>query len=123
MRSRQALLLGSLTVVLAFAQFGKVFSPQWICWVSPLAVLVAPVAWVPLVLVVVLQVLIYVQIPVLYYARMTDPASASLGASGLEGASAFWAVSDTRLALLALFWAWSCWAFLRTVMRPAARDA
>jgi hypothetical protein len=122
-RSRQALVLGCLTVVLAFAQFGKVFSPQWICWVAPLAVLVAPGAWVPLLLVVVLQILIYIQIPVLYYARMTDPANASLGAAGLEGASSFWIVSDTRLALLALFWAWSSWAFVRTVMRPAARAA
>lgn len=119
-RTPQALVLGCLTVVLAFAQFGKVFSPQWICWVAPLAVLVAPGAWLAAALLVVLQILIYVQIPVLYYARMTDPANAGLGAHGLEGASAFWIVSDTRLVLLALFWAWCSWAFVRTVMRPQA---
>jgi hypothetical protein len=122
-RSPRALILGCLAVVLAFAQFGKVFSPQWICWVAPLAVLVAPASWVALVLVVVLQVLIYVQIPVLYFARMTDPAFAQLGAAGLEGATAFWVVSDARLLLLALFWAWCCWAFVRTVMRPEASAA
>ena len=122
-RDRRALVLGCLAVVLAFAQFGKVFSPQWICWVAPLAVLVAPGSPVPLVLVVVLQLLIYVQIPVLYFARMTDPAYAQMGAAGLEGAAAFWAVSDARIVLLALFWAWSCWAFVRTVMRPAERAA
>ncbi|HZM00581.1 MAG TPA: glycosyltransferase 87 family protein [Planctomycetota bacterium] len=121
-RSPRALLLGCLCVVLAFAQFGKVFSPQWICWVAPLALLLAPDV-VPLALAVVLQILIYVQIPLLYFARMTDPAVAGLGAGGLEGATAFWVVSDARIALLALFWAWSCWAFARTVRRPVAREA
>jgi len=121
-RSPRALVLGCLCVVLAFAQFGKVFSPQWICWVAPLAILVAPGAWVPLAAVVVLQILIYVQIPVLYFSRMTDPAYAALGADGLQGATAFWVVSDSRIALLALFWAWSCWAFLRTVLRPMAAE-
>ncbi|HVQ27248.1 MAG TPA: glycosyltransferase 87 family protein [Planctomycetota bacterium] len=118
-RSPRALVLGCLCVVLAFAQFGKVFSPQWICWVAPLAVLVAPGSRMALALLVALQFLIYLQIPVLYFARMTDPASAGQGAGGLQGATAFWAASDTRIALLALFWAWSCWAFLRTVCRPA----
>jgi hypothetical protein len=71
----------------------------------------------------VLQVLIYIQIPVLYFARMTDPAFAQLGAAGLEGATAFWVVSDARLLLLAVFWAWSCWRFVRTVMRPEREHA
>ena len=119
-RTPRALLLGCLGVVLAFAQFGKVFSPQWICWVAPLAVLLAPQERVPRALLVVLQILIYVQLPVLYFARMTDPAAAGAGAGGLEGATAFWVVSDTRIVLLALFWAWCCAAFLRTVVRPAA---
>jgi len=122
-RTPRALLLGCLCVVLAFAQFGKVFSPQWICWVAPLAVLLAPDARAPLVLVVALQILIYVQLPFLYFARMTDPAASSAGAGGLQGATAFWIVSDTRIALLALFWAWSLWAFVRNVVRPAALAA
>jgi hypothetical protein len=110
-RSRRALLLGALCVVLGFAQFGKVFSPQWVCWVVPLAILLAPRSRLCLGLVIALQVLIYVQIPVLYYERMGVP-----GAS-LNGANAFWAVCDLRIALLFGFWAWSLAAFLRTVWR------
>jgi len=110
-RSRRALLLGALCVVLGFAQFGKVFSPQWVCWVAPLAILLAPRSRLCLALVVLLQLLIYVQIPVLYYERMGVP-----GAS-LNGASGFWAVCDLRIALLFTFWAWSLVAFLRTVWR------
>jgi hypothetical protein len=112
-RSRRALLLGCLTVVLGFTLFGKVFSPQWICWISPLAVLLAPSSWVCLALLVLLEGLLYLQMPVLYYEALT-------GSSGsLHGARAFWAVCDLRIAVLFLFWAWSLSAFLRTVVRPA----
>ena len=113
-RSRRSLLWGSLVVVLAFAQFGKVFSPQWVVWVAPIAVLLAPVSTASLLFNVVLQVLIYVQIPVLWYATMrSGPADLEPGA----GAGAFWAVCDARIVLLFLFWAWSLGAFLRTVLR------
>ncbi len=113
-RRRESLLLGCLVVVLAFAQFGKVFSPQWICWVSPLALLLAPARLPALVFTLVLELLIYVQIPVLYY-----EAWGRLGDLSPE-ATAFWAVSDTRIVLLALFWAWSLVAFARTVGRHSA---
>lgn len=108
-RSRRTLLLGALCVVLGFAQFGKVFSPQWVCWVVPLALLLAPRSRLCVALVVLLQLLIYVQIPVLYYERMGVP-----GAT-LANADAFWAVCDLRIMLLFVFWAWSLAAFLRTV--------
>jgi hypothetical protein len=112
-RTPKGLLLGCLAVVLGFAQFGRVFSPQWICWVTPLAVLLAPRWRTGRALQVVLEFLIYVQIPVLYYETM-------LGAEpSLRAAGAFWIVSDTRLALLFVFWAWSLQAFVRTVVRPA----
>jgi hypothetical protein len=111
-RTPRALLLGCLAVVLGFAQFGRVFSPQWICWVTPLAVLLAPGSRTVRGLQVALELLIYVQIPVLYYETMAGPEPV------LRTASTFWIVSDTRLVLLLAFWAWSLWAIVRTVGRP-----
>jgi hypothetical protein len=113
-RTRRALLLGCLVVVLGFALFGRVFSPQWICWVAPLAVLAAPGTRGIRGLAAAVDVLIYIQIPVLYYETMTGPTRS------LEGATGFWVVSDTRLVLMLVLWAWSSWAFVRTVGRPAA---
>ncbi len=113
-RSRRALLLGCLTVVLGFMQFGKVFSPQWICWVTPLAILVAPRHVTCLLLIVAAELAIYIQIPVLFYEAMGMP-----GGALFRGTPAFWAACDTRIAVLFLFWAWSLWAFLRTVWAPA----
>jgi hypothetical protein len=112
-RSRRALLLGCLAVVLGFMQFGKVFSPQWICWVTPLAILLAPASRACLLLIVAAELAIYVQIPVFFYEAIGRP-----GALG-RGSPAFWAACDTRIAVLLVFWAWSSWAFLRTVWAPA----
>ncbi|HWH94828.1 MAG TPA: hypothetical protein VNT03_13290 [Baekduia sp.] len=39
--SRDALLLAAFGVVLAFVAFGKVLSPQYVCWLLPLAAVVA----------------------------------------------------------------------------------
>ncbi len=110
-RSRRALLLGCLSVVLAFTLFTKDFSPQWIVWIAPLAILLAAESWWCRGLLVVLAVVVYVQMPLLYYQRMGRPGSS------LDGATAFWAASDTRIILMALFLAWSTASFLATVRR------
>jgi hypothetical protein len=39
--SRDALVISSLAIVLAFVAFGKVFSPQYACWLLPLAAVAA----------------------------------------------------------------------------------
>ncbi|MBM3984784.1 MAG: DUF2029 domain-containing protein [Planctomycetes bacterium] len=109
-RSRRALVLGCLTVVLAFMQFGKVWSPQWIVWVTPLALLASPGSRAALLLLVASELLVYVQTPLLYYESVGNPAHP-------DGSAAYWAVSSARIACLALFWAWSLAAFLRTVGR------
>jgi hypothetical protein len=112
-RTRRALLLGCLTVVLGFMQFGKVFSPQWICWVTPLAVLLAPRSLPCLLLLVAAELATYVQNPVIFYEAMGMPGITT------RGTPAFWAACDTRIAVLFAFWAWSFAAFLRTVLLPA----
>lgn len=109
-RSRRALVVGCLTVVLGFMQFGKVFSPQWIAWVTPLAVLACVGSWPALLLLLAAELLIYVQVPLLFYEAVGNPAYP-------DGSPAYWAVSGTRMAVLAAFWAWSLAAFLRTVWR------
>jgi len=109
-RSRGALLLGCLTVVLAFTLFTKDFSPQWIVWIAPLAILLAADSWPCRLLLPVLAVMVYVQMPLLYYERLQP------GGTLVESA-AFWAASDTRIALLGLFFAWSATAFVRSVRR------
>ncbi|HTE04856.1 MAG TPA: hypothetical protein VK824_01580, partial [Planctomycetota bacterium] len=116
-RTRRALLLGCLTVVLGFMQFGKVFSPQWICWVTPLAILLAPRSVPCLLLLIAAELAIYVQIPVMFYEAIGTP-----GAGG-RGTPGFWAACDTRIALLFLFWAWSFAAFLRTVLARSPAPA
>ncbi|MGQ0553875.1 MAG: hypothetical protein ACT4PU_11730 [Planctomycetota bacterium] len=125
-RSRTALLWACLAVVVGFAEFGKVFSPQWICWVSPLALLLAPGRRTLLGLIVALELLIYLQIPLLFYSHMTTPEAAAALARGqpaIPPEAFFWWVSDGRHLLLFGLWAWSLAAFLRTVSRGAEAPA
>lgn len=110
-RSRKALLLGCLTVVLAFTLFTKDFSPQWIVWITPLAALLAADSRAGRVLLVLLAVVMYVQMPLLYYARFGQPGQPE------DASTAFWTVNDTRIALMALFLAWAAAAFVRAVRR------
>ena len=114
-RGRRALVAACLVVVLGFMQFGKVFSPQWIVWVAPLAILVGVTSRWALVLLVLADVLTYLQTPVFFYEFVDNPEYTATS-PGLRLASTL------RIVGLALFWAWSLWAFLRTVGRtdPAA---
>jgi hypothetical protein len=106
-RSREALLTGALTVVLGFVAFQTVFSPQWVVWISPIAILLAARRRSFLVLTVALELAIYLQAPLFYYEGIRPPYSNS---------AAFFAVCDTRIWLLIGFWAWSLGSFLRNVM-------
>lgn len=115
-RSRDALLWGCLTVVVGFVTFSKVFSPQWIVWITPIALLLLARSRVLLVLLVALEVLIYVQMPVMFYARPADAAGEAL----MQPIDGFWAVMDARIVALVSFWAWSSVMFVRTVLSGAA---
>ena len=110
-RGRRALVAACLVVVLGFMQFGKVFSPQWIVWVAPLAILAGVGSRWALVLLVLGDLLTYLQTPLFFYEFVDNPEYTATS-PGLRLASTL------RIVGLALFWAWSLWAFLRTVGRP-----
>jgi hypothetical protein len=111
LRSREALLAACLVVVLGFMQFGKVFSPQWIVWVAPLAILVGSERRAALLLLVAADVLTYVQTPLCFYEFVGNPAYTEIPGRLVTA-------SSLRIAALAAFWAWSLWALLRTLGRP-----
>ncbi|HVS18502.1 MAG TPA: hypothetical protein VMT18_07875, partial [Planctomycetota bacterium] len=111
-RSRESLLTGCLLVVVGFVTFSKVFSPQWILWISPLAVLLVPGRRLLLVLLVALELLIYLQIPVLHYG---GPADVDGHPRVLQPLAAFWTVCDLRIAMLLTLWVWTLAAFVRSV--------
>lgn len=114
-RSREGLVAGCLTVVVGFVAFCKVYSPQWILWISPLAILLVPRRPLLLALLVVLEVLNYLQVPVLHYG---GPAEVDGRPLPLRPLQAFWTVCDLRIAALVGLWCWSLAAFLRQARRP-----
>jgi len=116
LRDRRALLAACLVVVLGFIQFGKVFSPQWIVWVAPLAILAGTASRWALPLLVLADALTYLQTPVFFYEFVDNPEYTATS-PGLRLASTL------RIVGLALFWAWSLWLFLRTVGRPEPAEA
>jgi uncharacterized membrane protein len=108
LRNRRQLVLACLFVVLGFIQFGKVFSPQWIVWVAPLAILAGRPAMLLLVLA---DLVTWLQVPLFFYECVGNPE--------YTGASPGLKLTITlRIVVLVLFWAWSFAAFLRTVRRP-----
>ena len=92
-------------------QFGKVFSPQWIVWVAPLAILAGTWARPALLLLVAADLVTWLQVPLFFYECVGNP-EYSAATPGLK------LTITLRIVVLALFWAWSFAAFLRTVRRP-----
>lgn len=111
-RSREALLSGCLLVVVGFVTFSKVFSPQWILWIAPIAILLVPGRPVLLALLVALELLLYLQLPVLHYG---GPAEVDGQPALLQPLAAFWTVCDLRIAVLAALWVWTLVTFVRNV--------
>ena len=60
---------GCLAATLSAVLFSKFFSPQWICWGTAVAVLLAPRYRVILGLAIVLELLAYLQLPIAHYHR------------------------------------------------------
>jgi hypothetical protein len=112
LRSRRALLAACLLVVLSFMQFGKVFSPQWIVWLAPLAILVGSQARMALLLLVLCDLLTWLHMPLFFYEYVGNPAYGEELSRGLSLSISL------RIVALALFWAWSLGTLLRTLGRP-----
>lgn len=114
-RDPVALRWGLLTVVVGFVAFSKVFSPQWILWIAPLAVLLAPVARRAVVLAAGLDLLLYLQSPVLLHG------SASRGPGGFVVSDAFLLACDVRIIWLFVFWGVCLVATVRASLAPGGR--
>ena len=109
-RSREALVAGCLAVVTGFVMFGKVFSPQWVVWVAPLAILLGSRRPGGFAFALALGILVWVQMPLLYYGAQASPGDAALQ-------SAYLRASDVRIVAFLALWAWSLARFLRTFVR------
>ncbi|MEM7309631.1 MAG: glycosyltransferase family 87 protein [Planctomycetota bacterium] len=109
-RSNRALLLGCLTATLFSIVFSEFFSPQWVIWVTALGLLLAPRSRLLLALVVALEVVMYVQLPYLWYAAQASGDFAS-----------FWTITSVRMALLLVFLAVALALFVRELL--AARGS
>ena len=105
-RSNRALILGALSATLFAIVFHEFFSPQWVLWLTALGLYLAPRFKVVLALVVALELVMYTQLPWLWY-RMQE--------SGDPGG--FWTVTTIRMALMLAFLAVATGLFLREVLR------
>ena len=66
-RSATRLVLGCLAATTAMVVFSEFFSPQWVIWITALAILVVPrLRWL-LLFVIVLEVVMYLQLPVFHH--------------------------------------------------------
>ncbi len=110
-RDRDTLIRGCLVVVLGFFTFSRVFSPQWVIWVTPIAALLAPRLRMLALFAVALEIVIYLQNPVLFHEGLRATAR------GFEISDAWHVTSAVRIGLMFTFWAWCLGGFLRTVLR------
>lgn len=93
LRSRDAFLHACLAATLSAVLFSKFFSPQWICWGTAVAVLLAPRHRLLLIMLVLLELLAYLQLPVSHYH------GAATGDRGL-----YYVVNAVRMTALVASW-------------------
>lgn len=106
LRTKAALLHAAGFTALACVIFQKFFSPQWVLWVLPLLLPLAGRARSYRVLLPLLGVLIYVQLPLLFYG------DSQVTARGLDPSERFWFVTNARVVLLFALWALALWGAL-----------
>jgi hypothetical protein len=111
-RSRAALVHGCAVVGLSAAIWSYFFSPQWVWWSLPFALLLAAEFWPYRWLVPLVAAGIYVQLPLVYYHELER-----MKASGAPSAF-FWHVLTTRAAVLFLFLAVALAGFFAARRRP-----
>lgn len=106
LRTPRALLLGCLTATTFSIAFSEFFSPQWVMWITALGLYLAPRHKVLLALIFALELVMYLQLPVLWYR-----------AQETGEAGAFWTVSSVRMALLLVMIATALALFTRELLR------
>jgi hypothetical protein len=117
LRTKAALLHAAGFTALACVIFQKFFSPQWVLWVLPLLLPLAGRAKSYRVLLPLLAVLIYVQLPLLFYG------DSKITPTGYDPSDRFWFVTNARVVLLFVLWALALWGALAERRRTDARDA
>jgi hypothetical protein len=115
LRTRAAWLHALCFSTLSCVIFQKFFSPQWVLWILPLALPLVGTLRAYKWLYPLLALLIYVQLPLLYYH------DGAVTAQGFELSARFWYVTNARVALLFVLWGAALWATLAEIRR--ARSA
>ncbi|MFT7465445.1 MAG: hypothetical protein ACI9EF_003812 [Pseudohongiellaceae bacterium] len=105
-RTRRALLLGCLAATLGSMVFSEFFSPQWVIWVTALAVLLAPTQRRFLALLVGLELVMYLQLPLFHH-----------HSQAVSEFSGFWFVNSLRIAVVVLFFVVTLFSFFQEQRR------
>jgi Glycosyltransferase family 87 len=114
LRTKAALLQACAFTALSCVIFQKFFSPQWVLWVLPLLLPLVARMRIYMLLLPLLAVLIYVQLPLLYYGDSTETPR------GYDLSERFWRVTDARVVLLFALWALALWGVWRERRAPGA---
>ncbi len=107
LRTARSLLLSCLAATLCVVTFSEFFSPQWVIWITALALLAAPDYKTLLALLLALEAATYLQFPVFH-----GHAYASGDFAG------FWLANSLRALLLLAFLAATLLALARSLARP-----
>jgi hypothetical protein len=97
-RDRDTLIKACLVSALGMLLYQKFFSPQWVMWATTLAIPLAARSRTYLLATVVLDLLIYIQLPVAYYHTLLH------GGGDPSQPSAFWTISYVRLWAFGAYW-------------------
>lgn len=116
LRSNRALVLAALVATLTMILFSEFFSPQWVLWVTALCIYVAPGLRRFLVLAVALELVMYVQLPLLYFEAIASRVPTEQFYTAPEFAP-FRAVTDVRIVLVAVFLAVALWSLAGELRR------
>ncbi|MBI4881402.1 MAG: DUF2029 domain-containing protein [Planctomycetes bacterium] len=106
-RTARSLLLSCLAATLCVVTFSEFFSPQWVIWITALALLLAPDHKTLLVLLLALEAATYLQFPLLH--------GHAVAGGDFAG---FWLVNGLRASLLLAFLAASLVALFRSLASP-----
>lgn len=102
LRSDRALILSALVATLTMILFSEFFSPQWVLWVTALALYVAPRWRRFLWLAIALEAVMYLQLPLFYFEALGSGVPFGAYHEAPEFAR-FRLITDVRIALVALF--------------------